>query len=112
MLFASPALQKANALLNLLAGCASVLTAENCQIIGGHSSEVEEAPGCAVVVTGRLSRNEVPRGSRMAQLLPREPSLFPKGSFRVKDGCVLLLTKALGTGVIFAAHMRSKASAV
>lgn len=97
--------------MNLVAGCASLLTSENCQLVGGHSAEVEEGQGVSVVVTGRLLPNES-QFPRVQRPLVDKSFIFPKGSYRVTDGCVLILTKALGTGVIFAAHMRAKANAL
>jgi selenide,water dikinase len=79
-------------LYQVLAGALTEFAAVDCQLAGGHSMQgVEMAVGFAV--TGRPMRNQ--RG------------LLRKRGLRVGD--VLVLTKPLGTGVIFAAHMQQQA---
>jgi selenide, water dikinase len=74
----------------LLAGVCSVLKEENCSLVGGHTSEGGEL-AVGLSVNGYI----------------QEGSQTPKGPPR--DGDLLILTKALGTGVILAADMRAEA---
>lgn len=75
----------------MLAGACVTLREANCSLIGGHSSEgSEEAFGLAV--NGTALKSEV----------------LSKG--RPRDGEVLILTKAIGTGAIMAADMRGYAT--
>lgn len=77
-------------LVQVLAGVLHTLRAENCALVGGHTSEGAE------LATG-LAANGVVDPARV----------FPKGP--LLSGHVLVLTKALGTGTIMAADMRAKA---
>lgn len=77
-------------LYQLLAGALSVLTAEGVALAGGHSSEGAEL-GLGFAVHGTV---EPARALRKSGLQP---------------GDRLILTKALGTGALFAAAMRGKA---
>ncbi|MGB0582492.1 MAG: selenide, water dikinase SelD [Limisphaerales bacterium] len=74
----------------MLAGAREVLDAHGAKLVGGHTAEGTEA-ALGLTVNGHHE------GS----------GLFNKQGLR--DGDHLILTKALGTGVIFAADMRSKA---
>ena len=79
-------------LYQVLAGALTEFAAADCQLAGGHSMQgAEMAVGFAV--TGRPMREQ--RG------------LLRKRGLRVGDR--LVLTKPLGTGVIFAAHMQQQA---
>ena len=88
--FSSPALQQRE-LLQLLAGALAEFEQVGCRLVGGHSLQGSElALGFAVsgepVVAGRL---------------------LPKRG--LQPGDQLLLTKPLGTGTLFAAHMQLRA---
>ncbi len=77
-------------LFQTMSGALAVLNASNTALVGGHSSEgVELSFGLSV--TGLVNREQVMR----------------KAGMQVGD--VLILTKALGTGTLFAADMRLKA---
>ena len=79
-----------NDLTQMIAGACSVLKAEGCALVGGHSSEgAEIAMGlsCHAIVD--------------------QNKAFQKGP--VRQGDILILTKAIGTGVLLAADMRAKA---
>jgi selenide,water dikinase len=79
-------------LVHMIAGMKSVLTRENCQLVGGHTSEGLE-PALGLAVTG------------IADPL----RIFHKGPIVSLDGSFhLILTKAIGTGTILAAHMRNQ----
>jgi selenide,water dikinase len=78
-------------LFQLLAGARACLDAEGVALVGGHSSEGELALGFAV--TGEVAPDRILR----------------KGG--LKAGDALVLTRPLGTGILFAAAMRAKARA-
>ncbi len=77
-------------LYQTMSGALSVLNASNTALVGGHSSEGEEL-SFGLSVTGLANREQVMRKSGMLA------------------GDVLILSKALGTGTLFAADMRLKA---
>lgn len=77
-------------LYQTMSGAIDVLNASNTALVGGHSSEGAEL-SFGLSVTGLASREQVMRKSGM------------------HAGDVLILTKALGTGTLFAADMRLKA---
>lgn len=77
-------------LFQLLSGCLKVLQEGNAELIGGHTTEGKE-------LAFGLSCNGLANPER----------LLHKGG--MKPGQVLILTKAIGTGVLFAASMRQKA---
>ena len=86
-----PAAQVANDLHQLLAGARATLDAAGCALVGGHSAE-GEAMALGLAVTGRLDA---------------EP-LTKRGA---RAGDRLILTKPLGSGIVFAADMRAAAPA-
>lgn len=77
-------------LYQTMSGAVEVLNASNTALVGGHSSEGAEL-SFGLSVTGLADREQVMRKSGM------------------QTGDVLILTKALGTGTLFAADMRLKA---
>jgi selenide,water dikinase len=77
-------------LFQTMSGAVDVLNASNTALVGGHSSEGAEL-SFGLSVTGLADREQVMRKSGM------------------QTGDVLILTKALGTGTLFAADMRLKA---
>jgi len=77
-------------LFQTMSGALAVLNASNTALVGGHSSEGAEL-SFGLSVTGLADREQVMRKSGM------------------RAGDVLILTKALGTGTLFAADMRQKA---
>ncbi len=77
-------------LFQTMSGALNVLNDSNTALVGGHSSEGAEL-SFGLSVTGLADREQVLRKSGM------------------QAGDVLILTKALGTGTLFAADMRQKA---
>lgn len=77
-------------LFQTMSGAVSILNASNTALVGGHTSEGAEL-SFGLSVTGLASREQVMQKSGM------------------QPGDVLILTKALGTGTLFAADMRLKA---
>lgn len=78
-------------LVQLMAGANAKLAEAGCALGGGHTAESPEM-SVGFAVTGSA---------------PSEGSLLRKGG--MQPGDVLVVTKPIGTGAIFAAHMRSKA---
>ncbi len=77
-------------LFQTMSGALDILNASNTALVGGHSSEGAEL-SFGLSVTGLADRDQVMRKSGM------------------QAGDILILTKALGTGTLFAADMRLKA---
>ncbi len=78
-------------LFHMMAGAAAVLAEAGCPLIGGHSCEgAELSLGFAVVGASAVD------------------AAMRKGGMR--EGDVLVLTKPIGTGALFAAHMRGVAA--
>ena len=77
-------------LSQLLAGALEVLTEANTQLVGGHSGEGAEL-ALGFTVNGLADR---------ARLLPKSG---------LQPGQRLIITKAIGTGTLFASQMRGKA---
>jgi selenide, water dikinase len=80
-------------LSELMLGCAEALKENECSLIGGHSSETSELQ-FGLSVNGFAEKD----------------GLLSKEGMNIGD--VLILTKALGTGTLFAADMRYKAKHV
>ena len=78
-------------LFQMMAGATSVLKEEKCELVGGHTCEGLEMGLGFAVVGAAASVDELMR----------------KGGMR--EGDVLILTKPIGTGVLFAADMRGQA---
>jgi selenide,water dikinase len=76
-------------LYQLLKGAVDVLNAHNVALVGGHSAEALEL-ALSLTITGTLDSG---------------PALLKSG---LETGQALLLTKALGTGTVLAAHMRAR----
>lgn len=90
---AGPAAKAEEALFQLLSGARACLDREGVALVGGHSSEgMEMALGFSV--TGEVQADRILR----------------KGG--LKAGDALILTRPLGTGILFAAAMRGRAEAV
>ncbi|HAV60946.1 MAG TPA: selenide, water dikinase SelD, partial [Verrucomicrobiales bacterium] len=79
-------------LSHLLAGAGKQLNADQATLVGGHSSEGREL-GLGLTVTGTVPSTRILRKTGLA------------------PGDLLILTKPLGTGVLFAADMDLKLSA-
>ena len=86
-----PAAKVEETLFQLLAGARACLDREGVALIGGHSSEGELAIGFSV--TGEVAPDRIAR----------------KGG--LKPGDALILTRPIGTAILFAAAMRAKAKA-
>lgn len=87
---ASSSIAKAQ-LSDLMHGCQQELLADHCELIGGHTAEAET----------------LQFGLCVNALLTADTPLLTKTG--VQEGNVLILTKALGTGTVLAAHMRYRA---
>ena len=79
-------------LVQIMSGALEVLAAEKTALVGGHTTEGDEL-SLGFAINGYARRED----------------LTTKAD--VRAGQRLILTKALGTGVLFAAHMRGKAKA-
>ena len=75
----------------MMAGASAALKEANCALLGGHSCEGADL-SLGFCVTGRLAATDALKKAGLAA------------------GQRLILTKPLGTGVLFAAHMRGKAA--
>mmetsp|Transcript_11611 Transcript_11611/g.13993 ORF Transcript_11611/g.13993 Transcript_11611/m.13993 type:complete len:267 (-) Transcript_11611:86-886(-) len=85
-------------IVQMMAGACEALKESNCALVGGHTCEGSEmALGFVIngVATASSSNSRLPTGC------------LTKGG--MKTGDVLILTKPIGTGVLFAARMRNKA---
>jgi selenophosphate synthase len=127
--------------VQMLAGCLSVLKREECSLVGGHTSEGAECSmGLAVsgiahpdrVFHKGLSTANIAIKPRCDSSADSSSSSSSSSSSRSSSsssstakrgdttaavsnghlGHVLVLTKALGTGTIMAAHMRAKVTAL
>eukprot|EP00516_Mucochytrium_quahogii_P012904 CAMPEP_0203793008 /NCGR_PEP_ID=MMETSP0100_2-20121128/5601_1 /ASSEMBLY_ACC=CAM_ASM_000210 /TAXON_ID=96639 /ORGANISM=" , Strain NY0313808BC1" /LENGTH=875 /DNA_ID=CAMNT_0050696689 /DNA_START=650 /DNA_END=3278 /DNA_ORIENTATION=+ len=85
--FASEAIVQGT-LSQMMGGVCSMLRASNCALVGGHSCEGKE------LSLGLSVSGSIPAGAK----------ILTKGG--TKEGDVLVVTKAIGTGVIAAANMR------
>ncbi|WP_299774096.1 selenide, water dikinase SelD [uncultured Tateyamaria sp.] len=79
-------------LYQLMEGARAAFAAANVKIIGGHTTEASET-AVGFAVSGSVRRDGILRKSGMSV------------------GDALILTKPIGTGILFAAAMRNKASA-
>lgn len=80
-------LQVEDTLVQMLAGAIKVLADENCSLVGGHTAEgAEEALGLS------------------CQGIVHPDKVLPKGP--IAPNCSLIITKAIGTGVIMAGDMK------
>lgn len=83
------------AIVQMMAGACQALKDSNCALVGGHTCEGKEMALGFVINGVAYGSGRVPTGC------------LTKGGMQPKD--VLVLTKAIGTGVLFAARMRNKA---
>lgn len=90
--FAAETLQERD-LYQIMSGALTELNAVSCALVGGHTGEGAE-PMVGFVVNGLLAEDQ----------LPSRGSLNP--------GDALILTKPIGSGVLLAANMQSKATGV
>jgi selenide,water dikinase len=90
---AGPPAKVEEALFQLLAGVRACLDRDGVALVGGHSSEGQDL-SLGLSVTGDVVVDKIAR----------------KGGLRARDA--LILTRPLGTGILFAAAMRAKARAV
>ncbi|KAL8441966.1 hypothetical protein Emed_007436 [Eimeria media] len=114
---------QSNDLLQILCGASTVLAAEGCELSGGHSAVSEGAAAGGLAVTGRVFYTAPPataaghregskgKDSQQQQQQQHSGPELPlrKGSAKVCAESVLILTKGLGTGVIFAGNAKAKA---
>jgi len=77
-------------LSQLMGGVCEMLRSANCALVGGHSCEGDQI-SLGISVTGRMPNK----------------AILSKGG--IQSGDLLVLTKPIGTGVLFAAHMRTLA---
>jgi len=77
-------------LRQMMTGAVEVLNEANCALIGGHTAEGQEL-SLGFAITGLIDATRLTRKANL------------------KSNACLILTKPIGTGVIFAAHMRAKA---
>jgi len=88
-------------LRDMMAGAVEVLNAAGCALVGGHTGEGKElALGFAINGLVDIASD----GVTLSTLLPRT---MTKGAMRAGD--VLILTKPMGTGTLFAALPKGKA---
>jgi selenide, water dikinase len=83
-------------IIQMMAGACEILKESNCALVGGHTCEGKEMSLGFVI-------NGVAEGSDSSSVPTR---VLTKGGMKRKD--VIVLTKAIGTGVLFAARMRNK----
>ena len=89
--FSAPEIQRRE-LQQLLSGALHEFSAVDCRLTGGHSTQGPE-------LTLGFAVNGV----------PMQPALATLGKRGLRPGDSLILTKPLGTGVLFAAHMQLRA---
>ena len=94
-----PALQK-SLLTETLAGIRAALQQQHARLVGGHTLESRDSP--PIPVSLGIQVNLIVNG----QLPERQPA-WRKGGF--EEGDVLLLSRAIGNGVLFAAAMAGQA---
>ena len=88
-------------LRDMMQGAVEVLNEVGCALVGGHTGEGKElALGFAINGLVDIASD----GTSLSTLLPRT---MTKGAMRAGD--VLILTKPIGTGTLFAAHALGKA---
>lgn len=110
--------QQEDTLYRMMAGACKVLKDSNCALVGGHTSEGHEL-SLGFAVTGVADMSKVirkgSRGERKATDVDANDEKNRHGNGSGSDGAmhegdVLILTKPIGTGTLFAAEMRLKAT--
>jgi len=89
-------------LFQMMAGAAKALKETDCALLGGHSCEGADL-SLGFAVTGTSATVAAPAASA-----PGADETLKKSGLAAGD--VLILTKPLGTGVLFAANMRGQAA--
>tara|TARA_Y100001968_G_scaffold150377_1_gene137559 strand:+ start:1318 stop:3504 length:2187 start_codon:yes stop_codon:yes gene_type:complete len=84
-------------LIQVLGGIKSVLEPQGAQIIGGHTLESRNIPS-------RIISSGIELTISVNGLVPRNQKVWNKNGLQPKD--VLLISRPLGSGVLFAASMR------
>ncbi|CEM15043.1 unnamed protein product [Vitrella brassicaformis CCMP3155] len=88
-------------LFQLMSGACKSLSSANCALVGGHTAESDGPSPClGFTITGTLNTAAEGDGDGEGRLLS-------KGGMR--GGDKVMLTKAIGTGCLFAADMKGKA---
>ncbi|APE30320.1 selenide, water dikinase SelD [Halomonas aestuarii] len=85
----------------MMSGAVEVLNAADCALVGGHTGEGSEL-ALGFSVNGLIDSGSM--GERTEDDGPAGTALMTKGGLR--PGQVLILTKPIGTGTLFAAHAR------
>ncbi len=86
-------------LFQMMTGAVEVLNDANCALVGGHTGEGKEL-ALGFAINGLIADDPSggsPRGDKPS-------SILRKGGMQIGD--VLILTKPIGTGTLFAAHAR------
>lgn len=94
-------------LLQVMRGVRKTLDAAGCALVGGHTCEGAEL-SVGLAVNGVVGGGTAPSSSSSSASGSPTAATMTKGGLQTGD--VLILTKPIGTGCIFAADMRARAS--